>query len=147
MMGAVGPRLVVVSMVVLALVTASCSDSATVRAAHPLTTGADAPEILAYLALCSVRDAASAGDVATAEATFEDDAHETLHHVADEVEGTDRAAAAGLLQAKSDVEADFAQDAPDPSAVSHHVEALLSAMGDALEVVGLPAPGCKEPQP
>jgi len=139
------PRVLVLTMAVLALLAASCADSGSVEAdpGSPAP-NADAPEIRAYLALCSVGTAASAQDLATAEATFHDEVHETLHHLADEVEAEDREVAAALLQAKSTVEADFAEEAPDPSTVSDHVAALLSAMGDALEGVGLVAPDCTE---
>jgi hypothetical protein len=140
------PPVVAVTVAVLALVAASCSDSATVRDQRSPAGGADGPEIAALLALCSARDAAFADDVAVAEAAFEDEAHETLHHLAEEVEGIERAAAAALLRAKSDVEADFVEDAPDAAAVQGHVEALLDAMRDALEVVGIPAPACPETQ-
>lgn len=146
MMEPMRPRLVAASVMVLALVAASCSAQASDAGEGSPAAGADEPQIQAYLALCSVRDAAATNDLASAEATFENDAHETLHHLAAEVEGTDRPTAAALLQAKSDVEADFLEEAPDPTTVADHVRALLTAMGSALEVVGLTAPGCPEPQ-
>ena len=146
MMDPMRPRLVALTVMVLALVAASCNAQASDAGEGSSAAGADEPEIQAYLALCSVRDAAAANDLTSAEATFENDAHETLHHLAAEVEGTDRPTAAALLQAKSDVEADFLEEAPDPTTVADHVQALLSAMRTALEVVGLTAPGCPEPQ-
>ena len=145
MMGRMRPRFAAASMTVLALVAASCSAQASGEGDG--SSAADDPEIQAYLALCSARDAAAADDLASAEATFEDDAHETLHHLAAEVQGTDRSTAASLLQAKSDVEADFLDETPDPAMVADDVQALLTAMGPALDVVGLSAPGCPEPQP
>lgn len=144
MMSPMRPRVVAVTIALLALVAASCSDQPTARGDGLPAAAADEPETQAYLVLCSARDAASAGDAAAAEATFEDEVHETLHHLAEEVEGVDRAAAAALLRAKSDVEADFAEEAPDPGAVAEHVDALLAAMADALEVVGTVAPACPE---
>lgn len=146
MMWPMRPHLVAVTMAVLALIAASCSDSPTVGSDGLPAATADEPEIQAYLALCSARDAAMTDDVAAAEATFEDEAHETLHHLAEELEGTDRAAAAALLRAKSDVEADLVEEAPDPATVGGHLDALLAAMADALEVVGLDAPACPEAQ-
>ncbi|HEU4354677.1 MAG TPA: hypothetical protein VFT27_03735 [Actinomycetota bacterium] len=138
------PRFAAASMTVLTLVAASCSAQASGQGDGSSATAGD-PEIQAYLALCSARDAAAADDLASAEATFEDDAHEALHHLAAEVQSTDRPAAGALLQAKSEVEADFLEEAPDPPTVADHVQALLAAMGTALEVVGLTAPGCPEP--
>lgn len=146
MMWPMRPRIVAVTMALLALVAASCSDQPTARGDGLPAAAADEPETPAYLALCSARDAASAGDAAAAEAAFQDEAHETLHHLAEEVEGADRAAAAALLRAKSDVEADFAEEAPDPATVGGHLDALLAAMADALEVVGSVAPACPEVQ-
>lgn len=140
------PRVLAVTMALLALVAASCSDQPTASGDGLPAAAADGPETQAYLALCSALDAASAGDAAAAEAAFQDEAHETLHHLAEEVEGVDRAAAAGLLRAKSDVEADFAEEAPDPVIVAEHVDALLATMADALEVVGTVAPACPEVQ-
>jgi hypothetical protein len=141
------PRLVAITMALLALIATGCSDSATVRAEDSPAASDEGPEIRAYLALCSARDAASAEDVAVAEATFQDEAHEALHHLAEDVETTDRATSAALLQAKSDVEADFVEAAPDPSMVGDHLDTLLSAMADALDVLGMTAPACPEPQP
>ncbi|HEX5950851.1 MAG TPA: hypothetical protein VFZ96_07605 [Actinomycetota bacterium] len=140
------PRIVAIAMAVLALVVASCSDAPTVGDRGSPAASADEREVAAYLALCSARDEASANEVGTAEATFEDEAHEALHHLAEEVEGTDRAASAALLRAKSDVEADFAEEAPEARTVHGHVEALLDAMRGALEVVGVTAPECPETQ-
>lgn len=138
------PRILAVTMALFALVATSCGDQPTARGDG--LPAADEPETQAYLALCSARDAASAGDAPAAEAAFQDEAHETLHHLAEEVEGADRAAAAALLRAKSNVEADFAEEAPDPATVAEHVDALLAAMADALDVVGTVAPACPEAQ-
>lgn len=140
------PRVLAVTMALFALVATSCSDQPTAQGDGLPSVAADEPETQAYLALCSARDAASAGDARAAEAAFQDEAHETLHHLAEEVEGADRAAAAALLRAKSDVEADFAEEAPDPATVGGHLDALLAAMADALEVVGTVAPACPEMQ-
>ena len=140
------PRLLAVTMALFALVATSCGDQPTARGDGLPSAAAEDPETQAYLALCSARDAASAGDAPAAEAAFQDEAHETLHHLAEEVEGADRAAAAALLRAKSDVEAVFAEEAPDPVIVGEHVDALLAAMADALEVVGTAAPACPEVQ-
>ena len=146
MIGPMRPLFVAAAMMVLTLVAASCSAQASDTGEGGPVTGADDPEIQAYLALCSARDAAAADDLASAQATFENDAHETLHHLAAEVEGTDRPAAAGLLQAKSDVEADFLAEASDPTTVADHIQTLLTAMGTALEAEGLAPPACPEPR-
>ena len=146
-MGAMRSRPFAAALLVSALLVAGCGASDEAGPGDPPSDGASpsgdlAPEIGAYVALCSVQVDAAAQDVATAEATFRDEVHETLHHLADEVETVDRAIAAGLLQAKSSVEADFAEDAPDPATTAADVQELLSAMGNALEAVGFEAPGC-----
>ena len=137
------------ALLVSALLVAGCGASNEAGPGDPPSDGASpsgdlAPEIRAYLALCSVQIDAAAQDVVTAEATFRDEVHETLHHLADEVETVDRTIAAALLRAKSSVEADFAEDAPDPATTAADVQGLLSAMGNAMGAVGLEAPGCPD---
>lgn len=146
-MGPVSVRPLIVSTAVLAVLASSCaaSDDAAAPASATPTSGAIvAPEVRAFLSLCSVAASVTAEDLAGAEATFEDDVHETLHELADRLETTDRAASAALLQAKSKVEADFLGDAPDPAGLRTDVEALLTAMAGALAAVGLETPGCPE---
>jgi hypothetical protein len=143
-MEAMRSPLLVVSAIVLTLLAVSCgSDDAgeSPSRSGPPSAG---PEVRAYLALCSVQSAAAASDVPTAEATFRDEVHETLHHLADEVGTVDRTVAAALLQAKSTVEADLAEDAPNPATLATHAQELLEAMEDAMGAVGLEAPGCLE---
>lgn len=96
----------------------------------------------AYLALCDMSAQVEAGDLDRAESTFHDEIHEALHELADRLDRTDRAASAALLVAKARVEEDLAREPIDGAALARDVEALLGAMGDALEAAGDPAPAC-----
>ena len=92
----------------------------------------------AVAALCDLRGATERD---TANATFFDRAHQTLHVLAAATETVDRVPAAGLLQAKQVVEADL-RSAPLAKSFRADVDALLDAGRAALETVDLPAPGC-----
>jgi hypothetical protein len=100
------------------------------------------PQGRAFLSLCEVRSAVAAGDAESAEATFEDDAHDTLHEIAHELEEVDRRAAAALLVAKSKVEAGFAEPEPDVEELERDVAALLEATSDGMAALDLDVPGC-----
>jgi hypothetical protein len=129
----------------LALTLAACgSDDAARSVTYPSGDGAgtDAPEVVAMRSLCDVRASLAEGDTTGAEATFQDDVHEQLHHLADEVETVDRTVSGDLLLAKSVVEDGFLQDPADAAALGAATDDLLSAMRVALGAVGLPAPAC-----
>ncbi len=99
-------------------------------------TAASATQTVA--ALCELRDAV---DRDAADATFFDLAHEPLHVLAAATERVDRVPAAGLLEAKQVVEGDLRSDRL-PATFGDDVAALLVATRNALDTVGLPAPGC-----
>jgi hypothetical protein len=100
------------------------------------------PEAEALLALCAVEADLARGDIERAEATFEDDAHETLHEIAHEVEEVDREVAARLLVAKAKVEAGFADPAVRAPAQRRAVAALIDAMREAMATLDLDQPAC-----
>jgi len=106
-----------------------------------------APEVRAFLSLCSMSSEVAGDDVAAAEATFQDEVHETLHELADRLGSTDRATAAAVLEATSRVEADLVETTPDPARLSEDVAGLVTAMGDALAAAGFEAPPCPEASP
>lgn len=105
---------------------------------------ASGPEIDAYLALCRMQTLVADGDVAAAEATFYDDAHATLHMLADLVQEMDRGTAADLLTSKTKVEEDLAATRPDLRTLAADVGALVGATAAALDVIGKEAPSCPE---
>ncbi len=94
----------------------------------------------AMTALCDIAE----GRVTTFEgvrATFQNRAHESLHHIAAEAQDEDTASAAALLEAKFVVEADLELDEA-PADLSEHVSALATATSDAIVVIGLDAEPC-----
>ncbi len=100
------------------------------------------PEGYALIALCSVQTDLEGGDIERAEATFEDEVHETLHELADALQEVDREAAADLLVAKSEVEARFARPAVRGAAQARAVGRLIDAMRGAMTVLELDQPAC-----
>lgn len=141
-------RVLIVSVIAFAGLAAACEGSVDAAPSSSPTVSASraaAPEVGAFLSLCSVAADVAAEDFARAEATFEDEVHETVHELADRLETTDRLLAAALLRAKAEVEADFLDDVPDPATLGADVDGLLGAMGDALGTVDVEAPGCPEP--
>jgi len=136
----------IVPMTALALLAACGGSAATSPSSSPTTSSSTAlvPEVRAFLSLCSVAADVAAEDLAGAEAAFQDEVHETLHELADRLGSTDRAVSAALLQAKSKVEADLLEDAPDSARLGTDVGGLLAAMADALGAVGLDVPECPE---
>jgi hypothetical protein len=90
------------------------------------------------LGLCEL---GSTTDALTAEATFLDRSHATLHAIAAAVEARDRAAATDLLEAKQRVEAAVARDDLPPR-FQRDVESLIDATRAALDALGLRAPAC-----
>jgi len=100
------------------------------------------PEARALLALCTVETDLARGDVERAEATFENDVHETLHEIAHEVEEVDLEVAAGLLRAKYDVELGFAQPTIRTGPQRRAVAALIDAIREAMATLDLDQPAC-----
>lgn len=138
------PRLLVSTLLAVALVVASCGSDGGGNedpsvppsgALGPVTPEAAAE---AVRGLCELR---SATDRAGAEATFLDRSHESLHVIAAATEVRDRGAAAGLLEAKQRVEADLA-GADLPPDFAGDVGALTEATRAALDAIGLDAPAC-----
>jgi hypothetical protein len=124
---------------VLAVVATGCSgsgDPATTTGPTGSVARADADR--AVTGLCAL---VGMTDLGAANATFQDEAHRTLHAVAADAERIDRAVSAALLETKQRVEADLAE--PDlPPGFPDDVQALLVALRAALETIGLPAPEC-----
>lgn len=145
-MGAMRAKVVAVGSVALALVAVACGGSGD---GSPSTSSSatTAPEVRAFLSLCSMRADVTAEDVTSAAATFQDDVHEALHELAARVEPTDRASAAAVLEATSKVEADLGEASPDLARLGTDVDGLIGAMRDALDAAAIPAPSCPEPSP
>ena len=77
-----------------------------------------------------------------AAALFQDQAHVDLHDLAAEVEESDRAAAAALLEAKQAVEADIEADQPDGERLEQDLDELLDAAVAGLRELDVEAPTC-----
>jgi uncharacterized membrane protein YccC len=92
----------------------------------------------AVLGLCEL---GSTTDALTAEATFLDRSHATLHAIAAEAEARDRPSASALLEAKQRVEAALARDGLPPR-FQRDVENLIDATRTALDALGIGAPAC-----
>lgn len=135
-----------VPLLVLAILAGACGgDSGDERSPSPLPSGSLGPVTQdaadeAILGLCEVVDAV---DRTSAEASFIDRSHQTLHVIAAATEVVDRSTAAGLLVNKQLVEADLAE--PDlPPGFGGDVEALLEATREALRAIGMDAPPCED---
>ena len=97
--------------------------------------GADSDPTLS--AVCRVAELAGAGDAAGARRALLNEAHGPLHTLAQEAaDDGDRAAAAGLLEAKERIES-----APE-GATATNADALVAATVAAAEAAGRPAEGC-----
>lgn len=110
----------------------------------PTPTDEPGPQVEAFLALCSVTADVADGDLVTAEATFHDEVHEALHELTDELEGVDRELSAALLQAKSRVEADFAEDPQDATDLEADIVELIAATDAGLAALGVGILRCPE---
>lgn len=97
--------------------------------------------VAAVTGLCAAHHAAST-DADEARRIFQDDAHVPLHDVAAEVQETDRAAAAALLEAKETVESDVEDESVDGAALESDLEDLLDATVLALRAIDVEAPTC-----
>jgi len=90
----------------------------------------------AAVGVCSA--IAALPDVAAAERTFTNDAHEALHALA-AAPGLDRSVSARLLESMEQVEADFEGG---PGNLSDDLGALHAAVGAALAGIGQAVPTC-----
>lgn len=100
------------------------------------------PEGFALIALCEVETDLKQGEIDRAAATFEDEVHETLHELADEVEAVDREVSADLLVAKAKVEAGFADPSIQAAAQRRAVAALIERMREAMTTLEIDQPAC-----
>lgn len=91
-------------------------------------------------ALCTARNEA-ATDPEAAQRAFLDRAHLPLHVIGAAVEDEDRGLSAELLEAKQDVEEEFAGKA-DPDELVDRLEDLIGVTVEALEVLQIPASTC-----
>ena len=97
---------------------------------------------IAFQGLCQARSVAEAGDVQGASAVFQSRAHAELHTLADRLSGTDREAAARLLEAKQRVEAALAGPATTGPAAAGLISALEAEVQSAAESLGQDPPAC-----
>lgn len=118
----------------IAMIVAACSPaSATPGGAGSVLTAASAGVCQAIVAL---------PDVAAAERSFTNVAHEALHGLAAEP-GLDRQLAAGILESMQRVEADFGQSPPaDIAALTSDLTTLHESADRALVSIGETAPPC-----
>jgi hypothetical protein len=109
--------------------------------------GADvaAPDRLqrASQGLCDAQVAAFGGRIREAAEIFDAETHDYLHQLAARLQGTDRDAAAALLEAKQRVEAAFGVGS-DRVAMQELLVGLQRALRDAADAAGLPPPLCRE---
>lgn len=124
---------------VLALTLAACSE------ASREDDGLEGRLAVASQGLCDARAHASRSDVAGATAVFNADVHAFLHELAADLQETDRAAAAGLLEAKQRVEAALVEPArANPEEVATLLADLERALAAAAEAAGLGRTTCPE---
>jgi hypothetical protein len=118
----------------IAMILAACSPaSATPGGAGSVLTAASAGVCQAIVAL---------PDVAAAERSFTNVAHEALHGLA-AAPGLDRQLEAGILEAMQKVEADFGQSQPlDVAALASDLTTLHESADRALMSLGHVAPPC-----
>jgi hypothetical protein len=95
--------------------------------------------------LCDARAHASRSDVARAAGVFNAEVHAFLHELAADLQETDRAAAAGLLEAKQRVEAALVEPArANPEEVATLLADLERALAAAAEAAGLAGTTCRK---
>ena len=116
-----------------------------VACGEPANGARDAETEDAARGLCDAVDLAGAGDVAGAEAAFQDRVHRFLHDLADRLSTFDRERAGALLQAKQRVEAALADDA-SAGLVHASMAALYRELEEAADAAGAVAPPCPEAQ-
>jgi hypothetical protein len=138
----------VVVVLALALTAGSCRSETAGGPAEPGTTVVLAGEPVpvsrltaAVDGLCTALRQAPANPKA-AEATFFDESHATLHVVARALEDVDRPAAAALLEAKQQVEADFSAGLASGGRVSDDLRRLVDATRAGLTRLEVPTQAC-----
>ncbi|HEX2054589.1 MAG TPA: hypothetical protein VHJ78_12800 [Actinomycetota bacterium] len=94
-----------------------------------------------YTDLCRVRTLAET-DVEGAANLFFGRVHSPLHVIAAEAQNRDRAVAAGMLEAKNDVETAFNQRRP-AAAVTTALDRLLATTAQALRSIGVTSSTCE----
>lgn len=99
--------------------------------------GSTAPPNRDFATLCIALDAALAGDIDAARASFD---HGPLHELADAAIDVDRATAARLLEAKEAVEGSLADTTLAADAVADDLRTLVEATIAALTATGEPTP-------
>lgn len=100
-------------------------------------TATTAPTGSGYASLCVALDAANAGDITTARATFD---HGPLHELANAAIDVDRAVAAHLLEATEAVESDLGDAATPAGQATENLTTLVEATRAALAATGSTAP-------
>ena len=129
--------------IVAALVLVSCGSPGETGPASPSgAPGAVSQDAAdrAVSGLCEMRTN-NAGDRDAANRVFYDRSHEELHVIAAAAQLGDPAVAGRLLRAKERIEADLRPER-FPSGFVRNLDALIGATRDALEAIGLEAPGC-----
>ena len=125
-----------ITATLLALTLYACSDQAG---------GSEAGLQRASQGLCDAQVLAFESNVPRAATVFDREAHGFLHDLAADLEEVDRAAAAGLLEAKQRLEAILADPVrADPQEVAVLITELQRALRDGAEAAGLPTPLCEE---
>jgi hypothetical protein len=125
-----------ITATLLALTLAACSDQAG---------GSEAGLQRASQGLCDAQVLAFESNVPRAASVFDREAHGFLHELAADLEEVDRAAAAGLLEAKQRLEAILADPVrADPQDVVVLITELQRALREGAEAAGLPTPLCRE---
>lgn len=131
----------ILALALLALV--SCGSTGPSATVEPIEEAEALPLQLAFQGLCDAATLAQAGDVQSAADMYEDRSHAYVHELADRVSGSDRDAAARLLEAKQIVEAQLANpDVANPQVVAGALSGLEAALADAAEAAGFERPGC-----
>lgn len=126
------------AVMLLPLLLAACSNAA------GETDGLEARLARASQGLCDAQARAVEVSVFRAREVFDAEVHGFLHELAAELEETDRAAAAGLLEAKQRVERILQDQRAGPQEVVVLLAELQRALGEAAEAAGLSTPLCRE---
>lgn len=93
-----------------------------------------------FAGLCAARQAANAGDVAGAKASFD---HGPLHALAAKAEDADRAVAANLLENKEHLESLTKKPDVDPGELAAALNDLINATRGAQRATGEPETNCE----
>ena len=127
-----------IATLLLSLGLAACSD------ASGEADGLEARLPGASQGLCDAQVLAAESNVPDAAGVFDAEVHGFLHELAAVVRGTDRAAAAELLEAKQRVERIFEDPVrAEAQAVVILLSELQRALAGAAEAAGLPRPLCR----